>query len=286
MLIGLAIWWWRSSASDPAQEAMAQSLTPEISIASLRITEISQQQINAIGEVVIKNPFPVEMSSSSLEYTVYIDSIKVIEDMYDKPVTIASSDSTVIELPFEIMREPMGEVLQYFKNNNIDSAHYRLDASVVLDVPIEGEEEFSMTLSDTLPAFKLMSVQIADMETNMLSSDEGVDVVLKMTNPNQYPVETRDGSFTFTIKDEMELTGQIEDVVIPAGGTQNVSVHVEKEWGSLTQSAQDFLFNQEDTQYTYTYSGTMYSENKVLDGTELNLRMGGTLNELSSLLGI
>lgn len=283
-LVGLGIWWWQSSASDPAQEKMAEELTPEISVTNLRITDIGEHHINITSEVIIKNPFPVELSSSSMEYQVYIDSILVIEDVHNQPVTIASSDSTVIELPMEIKRDPMGRVLQYFKDQNVDSAHYALESSIVLDVPIEGEEEFSMRIADTLPTFQMVSTKLEDAETNLLSSDEGIELVLRMTNPNQYPVETRNGSFSFTIRDELEVNGQVEDMVIPPGGTQDVAVYAEKKWGSVTQAGQDFLFNKEDTRFSYHFNGTLYSENEVLNDTEVNMTMEGTLDELANLI--
>lgn len=234
----------------------------------------------------MKNPFPVEMTSHSLSYEVFIDSIRVVKDDYSEPVEIESGDSTVIEMPMTIFADPMSNVLDYFKENNIDSAHYALDASIVLDVPIEGKEEFSMNISDTLPAFQLFEMELQEIETNMLSSDEGLDVVVRITNPNVYPIKYYNGSFSLTIKDEMEVSGQIEDIDIPAGGSKDIAIHTEKEWGSLTQSTLDFIFNQGDTEFTYIFNGLMKSENEMFNNTGINITMDGTLDELTDAVGL
>lgn len=286
VLVGVGIWWWQSSASDPAQEALVEELTPEINVVSARITDISDDQIDVLTEVVIKNPFPVELNSSSMTYEVFVDSIKVIQDNYSKPFSIQSGDSTAIELPLQILADPMSEVQEYFGREGVDSAHYALDASVVLDVPIEGEEEFSMTVSDSLPTFQMLKTELADFRTNIFSSDEGVDIEVSITNPNHYPVRYLNGSFNFTIRDEMEVIGQLEDITIPPGGTEEVLVRAEKDWGSLTQSAKDILFNQEDTRFTLHFNATMDSDNNMLDNTEMNLRVLGTLGELSEVMGL
>lgn len=286
LLVAIGVWWWRSSASDPVQEQITEELTPELNVASARVTNISDDQINIDTEIIIENPFPVEMTSHSMSYEVFIDSIRVIKDRYEEPVRIRSSDSTSIELPMTILADPMSQVLDYFEEYNIDSAHYALEASIVLDVPIEGEEEFTMNISDTLPAIQLFEMELQEVETNILSSDDGIDVVIRITNPNVYPVRYYNGSFTLTIKDEMEVVGQIEDIEIPAGSAEDIAVHAEKEWGSLTQSALDFLFNQEDTQFTYHFNGLMKSENEMFNNTEVNLRIEGTLDELSDAAGL
>lgn len=284
ILAGIGVWWWNSSASDPAQEKMAEELTPEINVTNLRITDINQEHINVNSEIIIKNPFPVEFNSSSMEYKVFIDSILVIEDVYNEPVTVASSDSTAIEVPMEIKRDPMGKVMDYFEKESVDSAYYELESSVTLDVPIEGEEEFSMKIGDTLPTFQMMDTKIQDAETNLLSSDEGIDLVLRMSNPNHYPTDVRNGSFNFIIKDELEVTGHLDDIRIPAGGTRDVTVHAEKKWGSITQAGKDYIFNQDDTRFSFYFSATMHSDNEVLNETEMNLEMHGTLSELSDLI--
>ncbi|QCY69502.1 LEA type 2 family protein [Antarcticibacterium flavum] len=205
LLIAVAgIWWWFSSSSSSSSDSsspsqggiIAEGLTPEMDILSARITNISDDRVDVIAEVIFKNSLPVEFSSSSLEYEAYIDSIKVVEDAHDDPVTLNSGDSTVIELPLEVRSGPLDRVLSYFKENNIDSAHYALKASVILDVPIEGKEEFDLELSDTLPAFKKMEFSIEEVETNILSSDDGLDLVIRARNFNTFPTEIRSGSFS------------------------------------------------------------------------------------------
>jgi LEA14-like dessication related protein len=291
LLIAVAgIWWWSSSSSSSSSQspggAIAEGLTPEIDILSVRITNISDDRVDVIAEVILKNSLPVEFSSSSMEYEAYIDSIKVVEDVHNDPVTLNSGDSTVIELPLEVRVDPLDQVLSYFKENNIDSAHYALNASVILDVPIEGKEEFDLELSDTLPAFKKMEFSIEEVETNILSSDDGLDLIIRARNFNNFPTEIRSGSFSITIKDEMQVVGQLEEVVyIPANGTEDIAIHAEKEWGSLTQSAKDFIFNQEDTRFSIHFNGIMHSDNKMLNETEVDLRVNGTLDELSEAVG-
>ncbi|MDT0689744.1 hypothetical protein RM549_08110 [Salegentibacter sp. F188] len=284
VIVAAGIWWWQSSSSGTGQGGIAQDLKPEMSIASARITDISDEKISIVTEVVLKNPFPVEFKSKSMEYEVFIDSIKVIQDIYDDPFNIKTSDSTVIELPMEILVDPMTKVQDYFEKERVDSAFYALEASATLDVPIEGEEEFSMKISDSLPTFQKMKMELKNIETNLLDSDESMDVIVSLTNPNHYPTNITNGSFSFTVRDEMELVGQMEDIHIQPGATEDITVHVKKESGSLTQSAKDFIFNQDETVFIFQFNARMHSDNKMLDNTKLNIKMTGTLAEISDAI--
>ncbi|MCM4159099.1 hypothetical protein FHG64_08915 [Antarcticibacterium flavum] len=84
----------------------------------------------------------------------------------------------------------------------------------------------------------------------------------------------------------MKVVGQLEEIVyIPANGTEDVSLFAEKEWGSLTQSARDFIFNREDTRFKIHFNGILHSNSKMLNETEVDLRVNGTLDELSEAVG-
>ena len=57
LLVAIGVWWWRSSASDPVQETVSEELMPELDVASTRVTNISDDQINIDTEVVIEKSF-------------------------------------------------------------------------------------------------------------------------------------------------------------------------------------------------------------------------------------
>src|SRR4051812_16890039 len=142
-LLFVGFWlWWRAPHSAIKQEA--QQLKPQLSIASLNITNIDEDKISATSNIILRNNLPVEVKTKRLDYVIYIDSAKVIEDSYSKPITIHSSDTTAIRLPMEIMFRKMTAVLKRFENKNIDSADYTMKAAFQVDVPIAGERNFTM----------------------------------------------------------------------------------------------------------------------------------------------
>jgi LEA14-like dessication related protein len=282
VLVGAGIWWWKSPSSDKAKQKAADKVTPTVGVASLNITDIDAERIKMTSKVTIKNPLPVDINTKKLNYVVYIDSVKVIEDAYEKPISIKSSDSSTIEMPMELLVKPMTQVLKYFDEEKIDSANYAMTASFETDVPIAGERKFKMDVSKRLPALRIPKVKVTKVDLNALQlKSKGMDVDVEVFNPNLFPLKISNAAFSMDIEDATELKGVLEKMIsIPAKGSQNVSMHAEVTDGNMLKSGWKLLTDKKDTQFTYRFSGDVASDNKMLHNSKMVTKMTGTLDEL------
>src|SRR5215217_14897 len=105
--------WWKSS-STPVKKAAVQRLSPKINIASVNIEDIDDDRIKLNSKVQLSNPLPVDLHINSLHYELFIDSMRVMQDAYGKPITVRSSDSATIQMPMQLLAKPMARVLKYF----------------------------------------------------------------------------------------------------------------------------------------------------------------------------
>ncbi|MCE7064946.1 LEA type 2 family protein [Dyadobacter sp. CY326] len=282
VLVGIGIWWWKSPTSDVAKQKAVDKVTPTVSVASLNITNIDADRIKMTSKVTISNPLPVDINTRKLNYVIYIDSIKVIEDAYEKPLSIPSSDSVTIELPMALLLKPMTQVLKHFDDENIDSANYAMTATFETDVPIAGERKFKMDIAKKLPALRLPKVKITQVDLNALAlKSKGMDVDVEVYNPNQFPLKISNSAFSFDLEDAMQMKGVLEKVIsIPAKGRQNVSMHAKVTDGSVLKSGWKLLTDKKDTQFKALFSGNIDSENKMLSNSKMAMKMTGTLDEV------
>ena len=285
-IAGFGIWWWQSTLSDSTKENAIDRLTPEMKVATLNVRDIDSERIKAVSRIILKNPFPIEINTNRLSYEIYIDSTKVIEDAYDKPIRIASSDSAIIEMPMEIMADPLARVLKYFNDNKVDSADYFINATFQVDVPIAGEREFSMNVSERLPAFRLLKIQIESVDLNVLNFDkEGIDMVVQVINPNVFPLGYKNINFSFNIEKGFTMKGVLEKTVdIPANGTQNISMHAEITEGNIPKAGWQFLTDKKDTRFQYVFNSTIISQSEILDNSSMTMSVEGTLDEIVNVL--
>lgn len=272
--------------SNSTKENATDGLMPEMEVATLDVSDIDSERIEAVSKIILKNPFPVEININRLDYEIYIDSTKVIEDAYNEPIKIASSDSTIIEMPMEVMADPLAGVLKYFNDHNVDSADYLINATFQVDVPIAGEREFTMSISERLPAFRLLKIQIESVDLNVLDFDkDGIDMVVQVTNPNAFPLGLKDGNFSFNIEEQFTMQGALEEIVdIPANSTKNISIHAEITNGNIPKAGWQFLTDKKDTRFQYSFNSTLISDSEILDNSSMTISVEGTLDEIVNVL--
>jgi len=283
-LLFVGFWlWWRAPHSAIRQEA--QQLKPQLSIASLNITDIDEDKISATSNIILRNNLPVEVKTKRLDYVIYIDSAKVIEDSYSKPITIHSSDTTAIRLPMEIMFRKMTAVLKRFENKNIDSADYTMKATFQVDVPIAGERNFTMNFSKRLPALRLLKAKMGDIDISKLGLQESsVDMTMNVQNPNAFPIKMKDGKYKFSLdNDQNIMEGVMQKVVdIPAHGSAPVAMHVDMKTMKIPKLGWKMLFDKKDTHFKLNFSSKLMSENGMLNNSNMAFNMSGTLLELTN----
>lgn len=283
LLIGFWLWW---RAPDSSIKKGAAHLKPGLSIASFDITNIEKDRISATSKMVLRNNLPIEVKTNRLDYTIYIDSAKVIEDSYSKPITIRSSDTTAIRLPMEILFKNLSAVLKKFDDKKVDSADYTIKAVFQIDVPIAGERNFTMNFSKRLPALRMLKAKMGNIDISKFGLKESViDIAINIENPNAFPIKLKDGKYKMSIdNDENVMEGAIQKVVnIPAHGSAPVSMHVEMKTMKIPKLGWKMLFDKKDTQFKLNFSSKLMSDNGMLNNSKMAFNMDGTLDELKDL---
>jgi len=282
-LLVVVLWlWWRAPNSSAKKEV--EKLRPQLQIASFNVTDIDKDKISATSNIILRNNLPIEVKTSRLDYVIYIDSAKVIENSYSKPITIRSSDTTAIRLPMEVMLDKLVAVQTRFEKKNIDSADYSMKATFQVDVPIAGERNFTMNFSKRLPALRLLKPKMGDIDIAKLGLKESsLDITVNVENPNAFPIKMKDGKYKLSVDNDANvMEGVMQEVVnIPAHGSAPVSMHVDMKTMKIPQLGWKMLFDKKDTHFNLSFSSKLISENGMLNNSKMDFNMSGTLAELT-----
>jgi len=283
-ILAAGLWmWWRAPHS--AIKEKAQQLRPELEVASFDITNISEDKISATSKIILRNNLPIEVKTNRLDYVIYIDSAKVIEDSYSKPITIHSSDTTAIRLPMEIMFRKLTAVMKRFENKNIDSANYSIKSAFQVDVPIAGQRNFTINFSKRLPALRLLKAQMGDIDIDKLGLKESsLDMTINIENPNAFPIKMKDGKYKISIdNDKNVMEGVMQKVVdIPAHGSAPVAMHTDMKTMKMPKVGWKMLFKKKDTHFKMNFSSKLMSDNGMLNNSNMAFNMSGTLDQLKN----
>ena len=143
--------WWHSSSSSIKKEI--DDLKPKVKVVSFSITDIQEERVKSTLGIILTNSLPVEINIPKLEYNIFIDSLMVIESVYNKPIRIEASGDSRIILPMETLSEPTKRLLKLFDEQNRDSAVYTFNVAFSVDVPILGVRDFTIHEEKQMPAF-------------------------------------------------------------------------------------------------------------------------------------
>jgi LEA14-like dessication related protein len=283
LVLGLGCWiWWNSKIGKEQKKSLSDNLKPTISVTSVNVNNIDDDKVSMTTKVVLKNPLPVEIKTDRLDYVVMIDSVKVIEEAYNKPITIRSSDSTTITLPMNLRIKPMNALLKRFDRNDTDSAQYILKAKMQVDVPIAGERKFDLNLDKRLPAVRLFKIKPQSVEVDKLGLKESsLDMVINIENPGVVPMKFADGSYSVTLDNDEAIEGRLEKtVVLPAKGSDDVAMHVDIKTGKAAKLAWKALFDKDGTPFKVDFKCKVISENEAFNNSNMAFKIQGTLDDL------
>lgn len=260
----------------------APEVWPTLSVATVTMTDVNENAIDAEAKVRIDNPLPIDLSSTAIAYTVMIDSTTVVKDTHDEPLTIASGDSTVVTLPMQIKLAEMTSVLKQLKQQNEDSADYTLRARVHLNVPVAEHEVIELEKTLRLPVFLMPNVQVSDVDIEGLDfKTSQLEVTLQIDNPNTFPIQFKDMAFEARVDNDHTMSGAVPGVTeIPAHKSKNVPVLVRLSNPEVGELAWKSLFDKKDTHFNIRLTSALVSEHPMLNNSRMITQASGTLDEL------
>lgn len=285
LVLAGAFWWWRAGAPT-ADEAKEKAVKFSMEVLSMSITDIKEGRMKGANKVVIKNPMPIKLSASRLDYAVLIDSIKVAEGTYTRAFELPASGSDTLSLPMEIMLDPMARVIERMDKAGKDTANYTFLNTIHTDVPIAGKTSFDFNLEERMPVVRLPEVKPGKLDLEKLGlRTSGLEMVMHVTNPNPFSIRMADGEYAMTIDGENTMEGSLQEVVnLPAKETTDVQMNMEMKTGQTLKTGWKMLFDRKYTRYEITFKSKILSDQKLLKNSSMHFREEGKLQELKKSL--
>ncbi|MCY7350478.1 MAG: LEA type 2 family protein [Cytophagaceae bacterium] len=279
-LLVAAGWWFFGTRK--ADGSGGNGLKPHLSLATVNITDIDPGRIKMTARMFLSNPLPFEFKSNRLDYQLLIDSVKVLESSYSKPITVRSSDSASIELPIEVLTEQLSRVLKRFEANKTDSANYTLQATVYADVPIAGERQFNFDQTKRLPTVRLPKIKLEKVDVGKLGLKEStLKAVITVSNPNRFPFKFSNARYTAKVGEDLNVNGQIPGLTnVPARGSAPVTIEMDTRTGNIGRLAWKALFDKKDVPFRVNFRAKLVTDNDLLKNSNMAFNVNGTLEEL------
>jgi LEA14-like dessication related protein len=281
MVIAINLIWWKNSNDKP----IIPNLKPGLSVAAISIKDIDDNKIKMNARIVLKNPLPLEITTNKLDYQLLINGRPVLKSSYDKSITIKSNDSSLIEMPMDILIKPLASALKKLDKQKADSADYTLRATMALNMPVGRQRKVDLNETKRLPAFRLLKVKPKDLDIKKLQWKKSVlnmDVVIE--NPNLFPFKMKDVQYALTLGKDLVMAASIKGLTdVPAKSTVKVPVQMEiknREMGKLMWKT----LTKDETPFAADFVCKIVSDNQMLNNSKMAMRTNGKLSDLKRVM--
>lgn len=275
------LWWYFSSSIKKELD----DLKPRLRVVSFSITDIQEERVKSTLGIILSNSLPVEINIPKLVYNIFVDSLIVIESVYNKPIHIDASGDSRIILPMETLSEPTKRLLKLFDEQNRDSAVYTFNAAFSVDVPILGVRDFTIHEEKRMPAFRIPKIKIDKVDVDKLGFDESrLSMMVHIENPSLFSLKMKNAGYTFNIDKVLELEGTVEEIInLPPRGSQSLPMILDIKTAKIVRLTWKVLFEKKHTDFKMNFHGKIISTDKSVSNSTLTIAIDGTLDELRNL---
>jgi len=287
-VVGAFVWYnTLKNKAESRPGAYDDTLKPRLELSRFDFTDISDEHIKLNAVLLIDNPLPVALTASRINYTIYIADTPVIEDSYQKGFSIKSGDSSLIELPVDIITKRLSGVLETLDKKGIDSTTYKIKTSFDLDVPILGERTFTVTAQRYLPTYYIPKIKVEDIDFGKLSlKEQDIAAKVSVNNRNKFPYNITDTHYTVTINGKQIAEGyQPEPILIKAEATTPVVFPVTGKVGKTLSVLPKMLFDKKDTPYVINFRCRIIDKNGDMSfkNSKFVATIRGTMDDFKKL---
>lgn len=259
---------------------------PHLSVKRITIHDIGEDRISMTAQIMVSNPLLIELKADSFQYQLLVDSVKILETDFVKPVTIMPQDSILLALPIEVLRDRLVRVLDSFEMNNTDSADYTLKAKLFFDLPIAGEKMYAVNKTQRGPALRMLKFRTEDIDIDkfgLKNSDMSMSLIVE--NPNLFEIAFTDVDYDLFVGKDFHMEGDVNRVVnIPAHSTITLPLKMDVHTKNIARLAWQVLFEKKHTPFRIQFRAKMVSDNDAFRDTRLRIKRTGRLDELKKTM--
>jgi LEA14-like dessication related protein len=255
---------------------------PHLSIKKIFIHDIGEKRIYLTARVMVSNPLLIALDADKLQYELLVDSVKILETEWTKPIRIKPLDSMLLEVPIVLLRDRFQAVLDRFERNDSDSANYTLKARLYLKVPVAGDKTYTMNQTRRAPAFRLLKLRTEDIDIEKFGlKNSDVSMKLIVENPNRIAINVRDIDYHLTIGNDLRMEGELPGMInIPARSTITLPLDIDVRTRNITRLAWQVLFEKKHTPFHMDFRCHVVSTDDTFKNLRIAATRDGKLDEL------
>jgi LEA14-like dessication related protein len=219
------------NCAKPADVVRKVIQPPEVSVSDVSITSISASSVALALTLEIKNPNPVSLTFTSLDYQLEMADRPVASGSTTERMAIPANGSTKVKTPVALKYSELAAA--YDAAKGLDQVPYKVTGKVRLDTPI-GVIPIPIIYKNAMTVVRPPRIQGVGIRVNRLALDQAtVSLDLDIYNPNSFNLEITTAEYTLKLGEKVFSSGMIAPTSIKAKSNATLSVPVSISFASV-----------------------------------------------------
>lgn len=195
------------SACTPMVKQALNNQKPQVSVADQRITGLDFERVTLAFGIKVDNPNPIGIDLQGLDYDLKLDGHSLLAGKQEKPMQIAASGASRIELPLSMTFKEIEQGLSGLKGK--DQVPYELTTGLMIKVPLLGTFRYPVVSRGVLPVPQLPRISLQSLKLEKLNFT-GATLALQVLvdNPNDFSVALNSLDYDLTINGKHWASGK------------------------------------------------------------------------------
>ncbi len=214
---------------------------PEVVLRSLRIDDLSLQELTLVADITVRNPNNFGVSLAGLDYELAVGQHPLVRGRKDEPLRVGAGGKTDVSLPFSFTFADVRRALGSLAGR--DSAEYVINLGFAFELPVVGKIRVPFTHRGRIPVLRVPEVRLAGIRLKSLSltsAQFGLRVAVE--NPNALEFVVNRLQYSLDVAGVKWVTGTAEQVGrVPSHGPGEVELPVTVNLLRLGEGVRDVL---------------------------------------------
>ncbi len=260
-----------------ALQDLAETQKPALSIADVRATDFSFNEIELTFDIEVKNPNPVALQLLSYGYDFNINGNTFVKGDQEKGLMIEASGQSIVQIPVQLNFQQLYNLFSSLRGE--EEADYKLLADLSFDLPVVGKTTLPIEKSGSVPMVKIPEINAANLEVRNLSfSEANLILKLEVDNPNGFGLIAESINYNLEVNGEDWIESSVTNQInITENSEQQISLPISLNPGEIGLSIVQVLQSSGELNFTLNGSFNFGTTHPLLEETIFNFQEDGVL---------
>jgi LEA14-like dessication related protein len=279
VLISLFLFW-----KSKAKNTLENKLLPVIDITKIDLVNLSEEKVDLLAHLKLKNNTPISISIDSIAYTISLKNEQVAQSIYPEPIDLNAHNFSIIKLPITLYYKKVEKLFSDLKSKHIDSTVMKIRMMLYSKLIPSGS--VSIEIEQNIPVIKMPQIDVQNIHVEKITTRGAIVMLaLQIKNPNTMNFSFRDLTYNVTFENHEGIKGAIaQSVEIPAKDSTIVTIPLNLNYKDVAVTLGNYIEKGKNLQYDITLKTILITNIHALKNSELILHSNGKIKNIENAM--